>query len=786
MLRDYGEQSYPRCGFRLRCACFAILVLGSFGSTGYGDETTSESAPTQHSQDLASQDFAPQELDPIEIEAPRIPPTTIGPSPTTPYALPPGPYVEPQASPAPAQPTPLAAPTTPAPQPAPATSTPSPALVDAMSEQVLTREVMVRSVPDALSRVPGVLIQKTAPLQASPFVRGFTGYKNVMLIDGLRLNNSAFRAGPVQYWSTIDPYSIERIDIDRGPHSVRYGSDAWGGTIRVTPKQRRSFEPGRHTNTRNIMRYASAERAFYDRMEREGNCGNFGWFAGYTRKVYGDIVAGDDTRLPGTGGADEHAADFRVDGLIGGGWHVAAGFQYLNQTDAPRTERTVDAISFKGTSVGSELKRDHDQRRILAYTSAHYEAPSTRGFIQEADIRLSFHHHEEERDRLRTGGRRDLSSFTLQQIGLETYVTQRTGIGPLTYGLSYYHDDADTFRTDFRPGSAPARNVQGPMGDDASYDLLAAFVEQKIPYGRWTFIGGLRFTYASANADRVDNPAVAGADPLTPGNIISVDGSWSQLTGSLGVDYNLGCGREFYARASTGFRPPSLHDLTSLESSSVVETPAPDLDAEDMWSVELGHRVTTDNARLRTALWYTGLDNTIIRSPTGALIDGVPEVRKDNIGDGWAYGIDVEAAWRFHPAFTLFGHVSYMDAEVQEFDAASGDLVDSPLSRMKPLSGMVALRYDPYKNGDLFAQLEWFASAKEDRLSLRDRADTRRIPPGGTPSWNILNLRAGYRVQDNLYITAGVENILDEYYRVHGSGQNEPGRNIVVGVEIDM
>ena len=55
---------------------------------------------------------------------------------------------------------------------------------------------MSRSLPDALLFLPGVLVQKTAPLQSSPFIRGFTGYRNLLLIDGIRLNNAAFRAGP--------------------------------------------------------------------------------------------------------------------------------------------------------------------------------------------------------------------------------------------------------------------------------------------------------------------------------------------------------------------------------------------------------------------------------------------------------------------------------------------------------------------------------------------------------------------------------------------------------------
>ena len=60
---------------------------------------------------------------------------------------------------------------------------------------------------DFFRDVPGVLLQKTGPAQASPYIRGFTGYHVMMLQDGFRLNNSVFRSGPNQYWNTINPAS---------------------------------------------------------------------------------------------------------------------------------------------------------------------------------------------------------------------------------------------------------------------------------------------------------------------------------------------------------------------------------------------------------------------------------------------------------------------------------------------------------------------------------------------------------------------------------------------------
>src|SRR5688572_13172576 len=95
---------------------------------------------------------------------------------------------------------------------------------------------MSRTFPEMIEEATGVSVQKTGPGQGSPFIRGFTGFRNVLLIDGIRLNNSVFREGPNQYWATVDSYMVESLEVVRGPSSVLYGSDAMGGTVLASTK----------------------------------------------------------------------------------------------------------------------------------------------------------------------------------------------------------------------------------------------------------------------------------------------------------------------------------------------------------------------------------------------------------------------------------------------------------------------------------------------------------------------------------------------------------------------
>ena len=48
------------------------------------------------------------------------------------------------------------------------------------------------------------------------------------MIDGVRRNDSATRTGVNQMLNGIDPATVRRVEVIRGPRTVLYGSDALG------------------------------------------------------------------------------------------------------------------------------------------------------------------------------------------------------------------------------------------------------------------------------------------------------------------------------------------------------------------------------------------------------------------------------------------------------------------------------------------------------------------------------------------------------------------------------
>ena len=105
-----------------------------------------------------------------------------------------------------------------------------------------------------------------------------------------------------------------------------------------------------------------------------------------------------------------------------------------------------------------------------------------------------------------------------------------------------------------------------------------------------------------------------------------------------------------------------------------------------------------------------------------------------------------------------------------------------PMSRIAPLNGTADVAWHPGTDGFyLGGALYWAADQTE--LSYADTNDA-RIPKGGTPGFQRVDLRTGLRYPDRFAFSLLFENVTDAPYRVHGSGVNGPGRGLTVNLEI--
>ncbi|MBT7983699.1 MAG: TonB-dependent receptor, partial [Akkermansiaceae bacterium] len=450
-------------------------------------------------------------------------------------------------------------------------------------------EDMPRSLPETFRSNPGVLVQKTANGKGSPFIRGFTGFRNLLLIDGIRLNNAAFREGPNQYWATVDPLSASRVELIKGQGSVLYGSDAIGGTVNVITKNADPLTYRKDelfSEGRIIYQGSSAEQSHTGRAEGIVGIGqSTGVILGYTDRRIGNIKASGLGELPHTG-FDEVGFDLRMDHYFSENVRGTFAYQQFEQNDLWRVHKTIYGRSWEGTSVGRELRRSGDQSRRLAY--AQIKADDLDGPIQKIHTSLSWHNHEESRYRIKSSGKADQQGFDLDSLGAWVQLESDTRIGKLSYGTSYYRDQADTFRNDLdQEGNVIRERIQGPFGDDSKYEQFGVFIQDQINVtDHFNINFGSRFTHVIADIGNFEDPVSKNAS--------SMKNDWDDVSSSLRGVYKLGSSGKFniFGGASQGFRAPNFSDLSRLDSarSNEIETPSPDLDPEKFLSYELGSR----------------------------------------------------------------------------------------------------------------------------------------------------------------------------------------------------
>ena len=108
----------------------------------------------------------------------------------------------------------------------------------------LQRE-LAGTIAHTLRAQPGIAMRSMGPAATMPVMRGLTGDRVLMLQDGLR---SADLAGSADdHGVTMDPLSVERVEVIRGPATFLYGNNALGGVVNVITRDIPSVVPDEAT-----------------------------------------------------------------------------------------------------------------------------------------------------------------------------------------------------------------------------------------------------------------------------------------------------------------------------------------------------------------------------------------------------------------------------------------------------------------------------------------------------------------------------------------------------------
>ncbi len=663
-----------------------------------------------------------------------------------------------------------------------------------------------RTLPRQIAKAAGIWVQETNLGGGAPILRGLVGNQVLLVVDGVRLTVSTTRTGPNQLLNSIDPAVVERVEVLRGPGSVMYGSDALGGVIVITTKRRRAgsdapaleLEGDYATN----LRGGRASLAFSDAGRAHG------WLVTGSVREFGDVRAGGDERqeFTGYGGFSLFSStEWDLDPLRT--LRLAARFH--RDEDVPRTDALVTGFP---TSPGgpptppSDLRRHFDPQQSGSLLLA-YEDRDAGQVAERMEARLSLRFFDERRERI------TVSNPGVQREEADEVVTAglaidwQRGMGEnrwLTWGIDLDHDWVDSTRDDVNLASGVASPRNGAFAPGSRYFTSGAFARLEwLDLLGWDWTFGARYAWHHYRFDAFEQPIAALPDDD------GGSGSFGALTGSLSAARDLSRHWRFGATFAQGYRAPNLQELAAVGGFfGGTELPGPDLDPERSVYGELALEARYESWRAAGAVFAQRIDDLVGRKldPDASLEFGEPTFRRENQGKLLVWGFESLAAWRlFGPQrpWELEGRVlwtrgrQYDDTIDPNTGEAPFDGVDA--RRIPPLTGSLALVHlpaEPLFGAVSRSSLSMTAAARQDKLHPDDVSDP-RIDPEGTAGWARVDLsfegplfggegtRRGTRGPTGRWVL-GIENLLDQRYRVHASGYDAPGVGLYLGMSLAL
>jgi hemoglobin/transferrin/lactoferrin receptor protein len=641
------------------------------------------------------------------------------------------------------------------------------------------KETAPRTAPEALWDSPGVFVQETSFGGGSPVLRGMIGPQVLLLVDGIRLSNSTYRTGPVQYLNLIDPLSIDSIEVLRGPGSFLYGSDAMGGVIQVFPLEPPDLapRPGVGSGGDLLFRYASASRGKTGHGHFHLGAGGFGALGGVSIMSYENLEGGRGVGEQLYSGYDHFAGLATMmhrfkKGFVKG-WSLKVGYLFSQIDDAGRTDKLYDSGSLQV----------YDNVDHLLYGKLHMLFPAIR---TTADLSLSFQHFFERKDDHDMA--EDLATILDTERDEVLAMTYGQDLAFLTsvlgdrlrlqYGGMWYRDWVEAGRGTRSPGGDWIASPVKSYPDGSMFDT----------YGLFLLVGGDPVSTRGGHVLRLEaGYRFHGMAAYAPayGDLESVDFSQYGHVFTAGIQY-------IYKKLATaaftfsqGFRAPNLQETVMLgDTGKFFHVPNHGLGPERADTFELLGRARTGPITFSWAGYLSMLHDLIKREETTwegqTEINGKPVFQNVNGSSGLLLGTELQVAVALGLGFSLRGHLNYTWGE-EEVEGGP----DVPLTRIPPPFGTAAFRYESPWSRKLAGFGETYVrfAAKQHRLSPEDEKDA-RIPEGGTPGWWTWNIRCGLVILDHFRLGMTVENLLDYRYKYHASGVYSPGTNAVITAEM--
>ncbi|MFM0737046.1 TonB-dependent siderophore receptor [Paraburkholderia xenovorans] len=604
------------------------------------------------------------------------------------------------------------------------------------------------SIGDVLRRVPGVQSTDNSGTAGSAVslnigVRGLTGRytpRSTVLLDGIPLAVAPY-GQPQLSFAPISLGNIESIDVVRSGGAVRYGPQNVGGVInfktRAIPDK-----PGLTADAsvrENIYTAGGGSNTQYNTFlgtQLDNGLGLALLYSGMTGRDWRD---GSDERV------NDLALKFRyeltptsefygkfsyydVKSRTPGGLTVAQynadPFQNTRPTDYWSGERKAVDVGYLNTiSANQEFE-------IRAYFNESYR---TSALINAAGTQLQY------------------QPRNYNTLGIEPRFTQRFSLGPLqndvTVGYRYIRErgDDNSYNQTLKTG------VISPTSTfDNATDAHAAYIDDRIAFGRWRLTPGVRFEHIESS--RVDETL---KQTYRTNN--------NKPLPSVNLSYLLNSSLTLFTDYSTSFGP-----VQNLQLSS--QSAANPLQPELAKTFEVGARWTSKRIHAEVTAFNMLFDNQIVQLP------GVVPATFRNIGATRHQGIETAIDYAFAEDSVLAGLDAYANFTYTKAIQKSGATAGFDVPFYSRVTDTLGLKYETH--GWTFN-----VSSTHQSSQFSDVANTVVETPnasvGRIPGFRVWDMQADWKIPGwkGSSLTAGVNNIADKRYYTRNIDGN-PGRMV--------
>jgi iron complex outermembrane receptor protein len=430
------------------------------------------------------------------------------------------------------------------------------------------------NVADALSNIPGVTSTSFATGAGRPVIRGFDASRVRVLENGL----GSFDVSDLSpdHGVPIDPLALQRVEIVRGPATLRYGSQAIGGVVNALNNRIPTALPKDGFST--DLHFAA------------GSVDNSTEFAGL---------------------ADGHFGNFA--------WHVDAIHQDRDSYDTPLGEQINSQAEGSGYSLGGSLIGNSGHFGV-AYVrfASEYGIPGEDAFIEM----------EQDKFLLSSEWRNPFAGFTALRLnaGVSDYIHDE--VLPVTGPASTFIDKQYEVRSELvhgalGPFSAIAVGVQLQHRDFEALGEGEDFLFPSVTDS----LGLYMFADAPLADDlmlelglRHENTEVDG----TPISDVFTTREYDPFSAFGGLVFNATDSLRFGANVSYAERAPNQVELYARgphEATGTYEIGDPDMSLEKALNLEANAKLTLPGISAELTLFRTAFEGFVYGQLTGNSYD---------------------------------------------------------------------------------------------------------------------------------------------------------------------